>query len=48
MLNKLSLACGGELNGKDVARNCLGAMCAVLVVTLWSACCYSLISKFVM
>lgn len=42
MIKILSTVCGGELSRKDVARNCLGAACAIGIITFWGACCFSL------
>lgn len=46
MIKMLSQACGGELDHKDVVRNCASAACAVVVITLWGFCCFSLLSNF--
>lgn len=46
MIKILSNACGGELNHKDIVRNCAGAACAIAVITLWSFCCFSFLSRF--
>lgn len=45
MIKILSNVCGGELNHKDVARNCAGAVCAIAVITFWGFCCLSLLTK---
>lgn len=36
MLKKLSCLCGGDLNGKDVARDCAAAAGAIFAVFSWA------------
>lgn len=35
MVKILSTVCGGELSGKDIARDCMGAVCALFIIAVW-------------